>query len=119
MIVSRYSHYAGSAELRVISSLKDPRYVGWCHIFLFNSRNLSIRGCCEYTAVLVIESPKRQEIIVKDAEVVGILAALVLTITVAGLAIVDAKLSEPWTEQMGTRQISRIHGFLDQAPLWV
>ncbi|CAE7501526.1 hscB, partial [Symbiodinium pilosum] len=34
------------------------------------------------------------EIIVKDAEVVGILAALVLTITVAGLAIVDAKLSE-------------------------
>ena len=29
----------------------------------------------------------------KDAEVVGILAALVLTITVAGLAIVDAKLA--------------------------
>ena len=31
---------------------------------------------------------------VKDAEVVGILAALVLTITVAGLAIVDAKLAQ-------------------------
>ena len=88
------------------------------HFLVQQSESINQRLLRVYTAVLVIESPKRQEIIVKDAEVVGILAALVLTITVAGLAIVDAKLSEPWTEQMGTRQISRIHGFLDQAPLY-
>ncbi|CAE7762435.1 hscB [Symbiodinium sp. CCMP2456] len=40
------------------------------------------------------DQEKLKEVVVKDAEIVGILGALVLTITVAGLAIVDAKLAD-------------------------
>ncbi|CAE7575815.1 hscB [Symbiodinium sp. KB8] len=40
------------------------------------------------------DQEKLKEVVVKDAEIVGILGALVLTITVAGLAVVDAKLAK-------------------------
>ena len=40
------------------------------------------------------DAMKLKEVVLKDSEVVGVLAALVLTITVAGLTIVDAKLAK-------------------------
>lgn len=40
------------------------------------------------------DAQRLKEVVVKDSEIVGVLAALVLTITVAGLTIVDAKLSK-------------------------